>query len=404
MANSRASPVSVQVSVEKIYVKDLSLENPGAPQTFRLTRRRRSRSGLRTRADQIEPDVYEVVLTVTVTANGGRPHAVPRRGGAGRDLHGPGRDRGNAAAGPRDPLPGGAVPVRARDDRGRDDARRLPAGASPADQLRGAVLSSSSRRNAAADARCRRRRCVTMAGRTAALAFALAAGARAAARALRSSAPPPTRRPCSTTRRRPGEAAVRLRARRAGRGDRQRRRLDQGPRPRRHDRLDRAKRSPTSACPPGARADGRRARRPRRGRAGRLSRRAERAARAGRAGDVRRHDCRARLGEGPPPRRRDRVRADLAGVRLSRRRDDRRATRASVAVVGAGAWGTAIAAHLAARAHAAPRVVLGRDRANAGGGDRARAPERDATCPASRCRTRSTSPAISRSARRADLV
>ena len=29
-----------------------------------------------------------------------------------------------------------------------------------------------------------------------------------------------------------------------------------------------------------------------------------------------------------------------------------------VAVVGAGAWGTAIACHLAARAHAAPRVVL----------------------------------------------
>ena len=36
MTNSLASPVSVQVSVEKIYVKDLSLENPGAPQTFRL--------------------------------------------------------------------------------------------------------------------------------------------------------------------------------------------------------------------------------------------------------------------------------------------------------------------------------------------------------------------------------
>jgi len=34
------------------------------------------------------------------------------------------------------------------------------------------------------------------------------------------------------------------------------------------------------------------------------------------------------------------------------------AARAEVAVVGAGAWGTAIAVHLAARAHAAPRVVL----------------------------------------------
>ena len=65
---SLASPVSVQVSVEKIYVKDLSLENPGAPQTFRLSEAPSIEIGLRTRADQIEPDVYECVMTVTVTA------------------------------------------------------------------------------------------------------------------------------------------------------------------------------------------------------------------------------------------------------------------------------------------------------------------------------------------------
>ena len=68
MASSLASPVSVQVSVEKIYVKDLSLENPGAPQTFRLSEAPSIEIGLRTRADQIEPDVYECVMTVTVTA------------------------------------------------------------------------------------------------------------------------------------------------------------------------------------------------------------------------------------------------------------------------------------------------------------------------------------------------
>ena len=71
MANSLASPVSVQVSVEKIYVKDLSLENPGAPQTFRLSEAPSIEIGLRTRADQIEPDVYECVMTVTVTATAG---------------------------------------------------------------------------------------------------------------------------------------------------------------------------------------------------------------------------------------------------------------------------------------------------------------------------------------------
>jgi len=71
MATSLASPVSVQVSVEKIYVKDLSLENPGAPQTFRLSEAPSIEIGLRTRADQIEPDVYECVMTVTVTATAG---------------------------------------------------------------------------------------------------------------------------------------------------------------------------------------------------------------------------------------------------------------------------------------------------------------------------------------------
>ena len=71
MADSLVSPVSVQVSVEKIYVKDLSLENPGAPQTFRMNEPPSIEIGLRTRAEQIEPDVYECVMTVTVTATAG---------------------------------------------------------------------------------------------------------------------------------------------------------------------------------------------------------------------------------------------------------------------------------------------------------------------------------------------
>ena len=37
MAESLLSQNAVQVLVEKIYVKDLSLENPGSPQTFKLT-------------------------------------------------------------------------------------------------------------------------------------------------------------------------------------------------------------------------------------------------------------------------------------------------------------------------------------------------------------------------------
>ena len=35
---------TVQFSIEKIYVKDLSLENPGAPKSFQITKPRRSKS------------------------------------------------------------------------------------------------------------------------------------------------------------------------------------------------------------------------------------------------------------------------------------------------------------------------------------------------------------------------
>jgi preprotein translocase subunit SecB len=60
--------VSAQFSIEKIYVKDLSLENPGAPQSFQMTEAPQIEIGLRTRAEQVAQDTYECVLTITVTA------------------------------------------------------------------------------------------------------------------------------------------------------------------------------------------------------------------------------------------------------------------------------------------------------------------------------------------------
>lgn len=71
MAESLVSQNAVKVSVEKIYIKDLSLENPGSPQSFRLSEPPSMEIGLRSRADQVEPDVYEVILTITVTATAG---------------------------------------------------------------------------------------------------------------------------------------------------------------------------------------------------------------------------------------------------------------------------------------------------------------------------------------------
>jgi preprotein translocase subunit SecB len=55
-------------SIDKIYIKDLSLENPGAPQSFMTQEQPQIEVGLRTRGEQIQPDVYECVLTITLTA------------------------------------------------------------------------------------------------------------------------------------------------------------------------------------------------------------------------------------------------------------------------------------------------------------------------------------------------
>ena len=61
----------VQFSIDRIYVKDLSLENPGSPQSFQLTEAPQVEVGLRTRTDALAQDVYECVLTITVTAKAG---------------------------------------------------------------------------------------------------------------------------------------------------------------------------------------------------------------------------------------------------------------------------------------------------------------------------------------------
>src|SRR5437016_9441941 len=71
MADPQAQPQGPSFSIQKIYVKDLSLENPGAPQSFYAQESPQVEVGLRTRGEQIEQNVYECVLTVTVTAKSG---------------------------------------------------------------------------------------------------------------------------------------------------------------------------------------------------------------------------------------------------------------------------------------------------------------------------------------------
>src|SRR5690242_6198667 len=67
-AAAPGSGTTAQLSIEKIYIKDLSLENPGAPQSFQMTDAPQIEVGLRSRGEQVAPDVYECVLTLTVTA------------------------------------------------------------------------------------------------------------------------------------------------------------------------------------------------------------------------------------------------------------------------------------------------------------------------------------------------
>lgn len=64
-------PAGPTLKIEKIYVKDLSLENPGAPQSFTMQQAPQVEVSLRSRGEQIEDGVFECVLTITVTAKAG---------------------------------------------------------------------------------------------------------------------------------------------------------------------------------------------------------------------------------------------------------------------------------------------------------------------------------------------
>jgi preprotein translocase subunit SecB len=67
MADPQASS-GPSFAIERIYVKDLSLENPGAPQSFSMPTGPQVEVSLRSRGEQIAEGLFECVLTITVTA------------------------------------------------------------------------------------------------------------------------------------------------------------------------------------------------------------------------------------------------------------------------------------------------------------------------------------------------
>jgi len=69
--NKPAENTQPVFTIEKIYVKDLSLEIPGAPQVFLDRDQPEIEIGFHTAGNGLDEGVFEVVLTVTVTAKAG---------------------------------------------------------------------------------------------------------------------------------------------------------------------------------------------------------------------------------------------------------------------------------------------------------------------------------------------
>ncbi len=68
MTTTPAADTARQVLVQRIYLKDTSLEVPKAPQIFVRPWTPQLDVQLNTAINAVEPDIYEVVLVVTVTA------------------------------------------------------------------------------------------------------------------------------------------------------------------------------------------------------------------------------------------------------------------------------------------------------------------------------------------------
>ena len=68
MADEQQQP---SFQIEKLYVKDISLEIPGAPQVFLQAQSPQLEIQVRNESVQFAENLYEVVITVTVTARTG---------------------------------------------------------------------------------------------------------------------------------------------------------------------------------------------------------------------------------------------------------------------------------------------------------------------------------------------
>ena len=71
MSENAQSPVQPQFQIEKLYVKDLSLEVPNAPEVFLQVDNPQLDVQVRNEAKSFAEGMFEVVVTATVTARSG---------------------------------------------------------------------------------------------------------------------------------------------------------------------------------------------------------------------------------------------------------------------------------------------------------------------------------------------
>jgi preprotein translocase subunit SecB len=62
------APQGAQFSVQRIYTRDISFETPNSPSIFQKEWKPEVKLDIDTRTNEIEANLYEVVLSVTVTA------------------------------------------------------------------------------------------------------------------------------------------------------------------------------------------------------------------------------------------------------------------------------------------------------------------------------------------------
>jgi preprotein translocase subunit SecB len=67
MADQTQPDNARQFTVQRIYVKDLSFESPGAPEIFRSNWDPKHELNINTKVTPLAQDTYEVVLSITVT-------------------------------------------------------------------------------------------------------------------------------------------------------------------------------------------------------------------------------------------------------------------------------------------------------------------------------------------------